>query len=286
MKVSLECFPCFVKQAVIAAKFGTADESLRTSVVQGVFEIIRRTDVTLSPAHATTLLHRRIRELLGGDPFKEIKAEYNRVAEGLYPRLSDLVEKSENPLATAARLAIAGNIIDFGIATSFDISATIEKALAEPLAVDDFLSFSDAARRHGEVFYLLDNAGEIVFDRLLIRVLQNRGIRVVAVVKGEPVLNDATRQDAVDTGLDTLCEVIDNGSDCVGTILELTSPDFRRRFDEAVFIISKGQGNFETLGRVNQQAAGKDLYFFFQSKCDVLSSHLGVPTGAMLLKKG
>lgn len=285
MKVHLDCFPCFLKQAVIAVRLGTKNEALQAEVLKSVTDEIKATDMSKPPAHSTTFLHRKIRLMLGKDPFGEIKAEYNQLALLLYPALKKLVDNSADPLLTAARLAIAGNIIDFGIFTSVDISGTVERALNSSLAVDRYEEFKAAVEREPEILYLLDNAGEIVFDRLLIEVLTGMGKKVKAVVKGSPVLNDAVRKDAVEVGLDSLCEVIDNGSDCIGTILDLTSADFNREFEKAGFVISKGQGNFECLNDCRHPGCeGKQIYYLLQCKCDVLSAELGLAKGSMLLE--
>jgi damage-control phosphatase, subfamily I len=280
MNAHLDCFPCFLRQSLIALRFGTKDESLQESVLKSVLEDIKTADTTKPPAYTTTFIHRRIRQMLGKDPFQEIKSEYNRKALDLYPSLKTSIEKSPDPLWTAARLAIAGNVIDFGIFTSIDIEGTIEKALHNALAGDDYHIFAKSVHTAEGMVYLLDNAGEIVFDRLFIETLVRYGKKIKAVVKGSPVINDATFEDAEESGLGEVCEVIDNGSDAVGTILEWTSPEFRKIFNDAQLVISKGQGNFETL-----QNTGKNIFYLFQSKCEVLSGELGLPTGSMLLKK-
>ena len=282
MKVHPDCLPCFLRQTVIALKQGTKekDARLHEKVLKGVLEEIERADLSRSPAHSTTFMHRLIREILGRDPFKKVKSDYNRIALKSYPRLSRFAAASRDPLLTAARLAIAGNIIDFGIFTAVDIDATVERALRGPIACDDFGDFKKAVRRARSVLYLTDNAGEIVFDRILIETLKAMGKKVTVAVKGEPVLNDATAEDAARVGITDICRVVDNGSDCVGTILPMTSPGFRRIYANAGLVISKGQGNFETL--LDEK---KRIFFLFQSKCEVVSRELGLPLKSMLLKK-
>lgn len=270
---------------MIAVRLGTKDETLQAEVLKGVMDEIKATDMSMPPAYSTTFLHRKIRQLLGRDPFKEIKSEYNQIALGLYPELKKKVEDSRDPLWTAARLAIAGNVIDFGIFTSVDIIGTIEKALHGPITIDEYKSFKNAVEKNSEILYLLDNAGEILFDRILIEVLMEMGKKVKAVVKGKAVLNDSTIEDAEEVGLANVCEVIDNGSDCIGTILEFTSPEFNKEFKSAGLIISKGQGNFETLYIREIMSGIGDIFFLFQSKCDVVSKELGLSKGSMLLMK-
>lgn len=279
MKVDLDCFPCFLRQSVIALRLGTKDESLQEAILKSILVDVQRADTSKPPAYVTTFIHRSIRQLLGKDPFKEIKSEYNRVALGLYPSLKTTIEKSPDTLWTATRLAIAGNVIDFGIFTSVDIEGAIRKALGGPLAIDDYGAFRDATSTTDKILYLADNAGEIVFDRLLIETLVFIGKKVTAAVKASPVINDATAEDAMEAGLTEVCEVIDNGSDAVGTILEWTSSRFQKAFKDAQLVITKGQGNFETL-----IGTEKKMFFLFQSKCDVVSRELGLPTGSMLLK--
>jgi len=280
MKTSIDCLPCFLKQTIIALRQLGRDESVHQKVFRDVLAIMQDADMSKPPAYTTTLIHRKIRDAVERDPFEKIKKEYNAIALSLYPGLRDRVKAAPDPLWAASRLAIAGNIIDFGIFTSIDINGSIDQSLRDEIAVDDYAFFREDLGTNDDILYLLDNAGEIVFDRLLIEELRKAGKHVTAVVKGSAVLNDVTYDDAVQVGLDAVCEVIDNGSDAIGTILPWTSPVFRERFEKTELIISKGQGNFETLF-----ATGKRTYFLFQSKCDVVSRELGLPACSMLFKK-
>ncbi len=284
MKTSLDCLPCFLKQTIIALRLSGASEELQKEVISAVSDEIKRTDFTRPPAWTTTFIHKRIRDILAMDPFERVKSEYNQKALSIYPDLKRLVSESPDPLWTAVRLAIAGNVIDFGISTTIDIEGTIKKAL-DGLSIDHFEAFRKGIYSSKSLLYLLDNAGEIVFDRLLIEVLKDMGIRVTAVVKGEPVLNDCTYRDAQEIHLDSVAEVIDNGSYAIGTIPELSSEHFRKILEESPIIISKGQGNFETLSTyLKERGTGsKKVFFLFQSKCEVVSRELGLPVGSMLL---
>ncbi|MDA8170654.1 MAG: ARMT1-like domain-containing protein [Nitrospiraceae bacterium] len=281
MKVHPDCFPCFFRQAVIALRLSRAEERFE-AVMKGIMPELLKADFSKSPAHATTFMHRRIREILATDPFKKVKSDYNRLAMEACVRFSEAVSSSDDPLFTASRLAIAGNIIDFGIFTSVDIGATVERALDGPIACDNYAAFRKEIEKAGGILYLLDNAGEIAFDRTLIELLVKMGKDVTAVVKGCPVLNDATMEDARETGLTDICRVVDNGSDCIGTILDMTSPGFRNIYEKAGLVISKGQGNFETL---MDEGKRKNIFFLFQSKCEVVSRELALPLKSMLLKR-
>jgi uncharacterized protein with ATP-grasp and redox domains len=282
MRIYPDCFPCFFRQATIAFDHLEIDEASQLRILKGVSEVVSSHDLSGSPAHITTHIHRLIRNEAGRDPFREIKVLYNDKALAMYGELKEVVDRSEDPLYTAARLAIAGNIIDFGIFRSIDIEGTIATALYNDLHIDDYKSLSNDLQEARSTLYLLDNAGEIVFDRLLIETLIDAGVKVTAVVKGSPVINDAVHEDAVQSGIQEICDVIDNGSDAVGTIMKWCDKDFTREFEDAELIVSKGQANFETLMYEEKE----NIYFLFQAKCDVVANHLGLEKGAMILSRG
>jgi uncharacterized protein with ATP-grasp and redox domains len=196
----------------------------------------------------------------------------------MYPELKQRIEASADPLETAVRLAIAGNIIDFGVNSEVQentVERTISESLVDKLDLKALQRFRTATATAKDILYLCDNAGEIVFDRLLIEQLPYE--KVTVVVKGSPVLNDATIEDAQIAGLTDMVDVIDNGSDAPGTILESCSETFRRRFEESDLLISKGQGNFESINNVR-----KNKFFLLRPKCSVLAEHLGCKIGSLV----
>ena len=280
MQTHADCFPCFLKQTIIALRQITDDRSVHERVIKEVLPLMAEADMTKPPAYTTTFIHRMIREQLGQDPFKAIKHAYNEIALGLIAGLRQRVRTSSDPLWTASRIAIAGNVIDFGIFSSIDIDGSVDRALQPEIAVDHIGRFREALDSTDTVLYLLDNTGEMVFDMLLIEELRAMGKEVKAVVKGAAVLNDATMEDARQIGLQDLCDVVHNGSDAVGTILQWTSPEFQETFSSAGLIVSKGQGNFETL-----LGSDRRIFFLFQSKCDVVSRDLNLLPGSMLLMR-
>ena len=278
-RVQPDCFPCFLRQVNISLAQTDLSRRERIDIIKQTLPEIESTDPETTPAHSTTILHRKIRSLLGFDPFHNIKQRYNRIALGLYPELKSLVRKSDDPLFTATRLAIAGNSIDFGIYSSVDIHSEIDRSLADQLSWDDYNLFKESLKSTNHLLYLLDNAGEIVFDKILIETLREMGIGVTAVVKGSPVINDATMADAHEIGLESIAKVITNGSDCIGTILKWCSKEFQKLYNSHSVILSKGQGNFETLC----EQTDRDIFFLFQAKCDIVAEFIGVKRGSMLL---
>ena len=246
-----------------------------------VMRAIRDMDMRQSPPVMGQRIHRIIREMTGNrDPYREVKDRFNRLALELYPALKARVNSSARPMEAAVRLAIAGNIIDSGANSELDedhVQAAVESAFTEPL-VGSLEELTDAVSTAERILYLADNAGEIVFDRLFIEQLPLE--KVTVAVRGAPVINDATLEDAEKAGLPDLVEVIENGSDAPGTILDDCSKEFRERFGDADVVIAKGQGNYETLSDVE-----KDIFFLLKVKCPVIAQDIGHNVGAVVLQR-
>lgn len=281
MKTTLDCIPCFVRQTLEAARFASDDVKLHERVLRELLRVVADSDLTLPPPVMGQQIHRTLRRLTGReDPYRSAKERFTRLAWHMLPELSAGLERAADPFRNAVQLAIAGNLIDLGVhggLTEEMVRATVAEALREPL-VGDLEGLRDAIGCAGSVLYLADNAGEIVLDRLLIEQLQ--GARVTVAVRGAPVINDATLADASAARLAEVAEVVSNGSDAPGTILEDCSRDFQRRFRAADLIIAKGQGNFETLS----EAEGP-IYFLLKVKCPVIAAHVGEPVGTQLLAR-
>ena len=279
MMTSLDCIPCIIRQAVQAARFVTSDAAVHERIVRDVLATAATMDLKQSPPVVGQKVHRMLREMTGmDDPYHAIKAHFNRVALEMLPALSVNVKAASDPLAMAVRYAIAGNVIDLGITndlTDNEVRRALDQVLSEPF-VGDWKEFRRAIADAKSILYLADNAGEIVFDRLLIEQLPPG--RVTLAVRGGAVLNDATMADAWTARLQEIAEVIDNGSDAPGTLLGDCSGPFLKRFTEADLIIAKGQGNFETL---SEEAA--NIFSLFQVKCPVVATHTGLPIGTHVL---
>lgn len=282
MKTFLECIPCFIRQALEAVKMATDDESVHEQMLRDVLRSTAKMDMQQSPPAMARRIHRRLRQLIENpDPYRADKQKHNQLAMPLYDEMKAAIQKAANPLETAVRLAIAGNIIDLGVTTAVSdekIHQTIQQCLTAPFDPAVVEQLRRDAEIAGKILYLADNAGEIVFDRLLIEHLPTEKITVA--VKGSPVINDATMEDAVAVGLTNIVPVIDNGADAPGTILEICSETFRSHFEQADFVIAKGQGNYETLSEVN-----KSTYFILKAKCSVIARDLNCPVGQMILLK-
>lgn len=224
-------------------------------------------------------MHRIVRdEISATDPYKEIKHASTQAALGLYPKLRQLVSGSKDPLDTAIRISIAGNIIDFGVSEHHhDLRETVEKVLNQKYEIDDGAALRLKLQSADHVLFLADNAGETVFDRILIEQLP---IPVIYAVKGAPTLNDATFEDALAAGVDSVAEIVDNGTDAPGTILSMCRPEFIDIYKAAPLVIAKGQANYESLSN-----AGSKIFCLLQIKCPVISKDIGAAVGGIVIRQ-
>jgi uncharacterized protein with ATP-grasp and redox domains len=280
MRTYFDCIPCFARQVLDSVRMITDDERLHEKVMREALKMASEMDLSQSPPAMAQKIHRFIRTITGvDDPYLEVKNRFNTLALRLYPNLRQQVETSIDPIETAVRLAIAGNIIDFGVNSAVEpsqVERTIAESLTDPLDSESLGVFKEVMSQAKDILYLGDNAGEIVFDRLLIEQLPCE--KITFVVKGGPILNDAVMEDAQVAGITDIVNVIDNGSDAPGTILDDCSDTFRRRFDQSDMVIAKGQGNYETLSDVD-----KKIFFLVRPKCNVLARHLGFEIGSLVL---
>jgi uncharacterized protein with ATP-grasp and redox domains len=275
----LDCYPCFLRQALDAARRAGVGDTQQRAVLDRVLEALQQVEPAATPPEIGDRVHRIVRQVAGnGDPYREAKAASTRQALALYPRLKALVREADDPLDVAVRLSIAGNIMDAARGQECDLWSTVERVLAQPFAADDGMAFREALAGAGKVLYLADNAGETVFDRVLIEALD---APVVYAVKGGPTLNDATREDALAAGVDRVAEIVSTGSDAPGTILDRCSEEFRKLYERAELIIAKGQANYETLSE-----AGSKVFCLLQTKCPVIARDVGVPVGSIVLRQG
>lgn len=277
MKTYLECIPCFMKQAYRTAKIATNDDKKVKEVLDSVGEMIKSISMENTPPETGNYIYKKIREVtLNHDPYHKIKRENIEEALELYPRLKHIVLWSDDPLLTAIRIAIAGNVIDLGVEKEFDIAQDLQTILKQQFAIFDYEVFKEHLHSAKSILYIGDNAGESVFDRILI---EQMGKPTTFVVREVPVINDCIIDDARASGLHEVAEVISSGSTAPATILSLCNTDFLEKFQRADLVISKGQGNYEGLSEV-----GRSVFFMLKAKCKVIANDLNVNENDIVLK--
>ena len=284
MKASFDCIPCIVKQTIDAVRIGVDDEKMQREAINNTLKYLQEADLDLSPPELGKNIYRIIRETTGiTDLYGEEKFRFNRFVLDNYNLLKKIVYLSDDPVYLAAKLSIAGNQFRFQKGNADvqlrDMLADIHKI---SFAIDDYSQFLDDILKTKNILYLADNAGEIVFDKLFIEVLKKfypeRGHEFTVVVRGAPIINDATMKDAEMIDLDDVASVIDNGDNAPATLLHQVSDHMRAIYDSAELVISKGQGNFESLNEED-----KKIYFLFSVKCPVISKELNAPEGGLIL---
>ena len=209
------------------------------------------------------------------DPFKAIKVQCTAQLMSRYVEFKKAIQQTDDPLYTALKYACIGNAIDLGANPDFDIEKDLEPLFIKDFDVCHYEKFKDTLDNASNILFIADNAGETVFDRLLIEQL-NRPVKYA--VRSRPIINDAVYEDAKNAGIDKVAEIITSGCDAPGTILELCSGKFMQEFKDADMIISKGQGNYETLSDQN-----RSIFFILKIKCPVIARDIDIPCESMIL---
>jgi uncharacterized protein with ATP-grasp and redox domains len=283
VKLNLDCIPCFQRQALQAVRFISDDERLHEQVLREVIKTLSELKWDSTPPEMAREVHKIVRGLTKEkDPYRKVKKESNDLVLKMYSELKRKVEDSKDPLRTAVRFAIAGNIIDYGALQEFNLKKTIKEVLKKKFAIDDYEKFKEDLKDAKSILFFTDNAGEIGLDKLLVETLlkEKRFEKIRFVVKGGPIINDATLEDAIYMGLGALPNVefltVSNGE--VGTGPKRSSQMVKEWIEEHDLVISKGQGNYEGLSEHN------GIFFLLMAKCPIIASDLGVDAKDIILR--
>ncbi|MBN1929539.1 MAG: DUF89 family protein [Chlorobiaceae bacterium] len=289
--IPAECYPCLFEQLLSLTKItGMEAEAGKALFAHSMRQLLESGGEGIAVQHLIRSATDEATRLTGRsadfDPYREIKQRSNDVALAFADEFRARIRDSGKPLEEAVRVAAAGNIIDFGAKRhgSLDVEHEVRTIGERQFGRFDFEPFSMRLASATRLLYICDNAGEIVFDRLFIEAIRrlHPQLDVICAVRERPVINDAVEDDALYAGLEEVATVISSGSVYPGTLLEEVSGEFRRLFDEADLIISKGQGNFETL----LDDADERLFFILRIKCDQMSKLSGIAKGELVLMQG
>lgn len=275
MESFVDCVHCYLKQAVTCMNAAGIAANRQYPILFELMDEIKVMDRKKTPAaNSTGILLKLYRLINNADPYLEAKQKSNLLVLELYPVLQDLLKGSNNRLYDALKISVSGNVIDLGINRSFDIDASLKHSLEVGFAKNDFARFKEKLARTDQLVIVGDNAGEIVFDKLLVEELSAMGKKVTYIVKGGPILNDATMEDAIQVGMDQVAAVVTTGSNHLGAPLMDISEEAKRILQQSDLIISKGQANFESLEH-EEMAKGK-VFFLLKIKCECV----GIAAGA------
>ena len=276
MKLTPDCVPCLMKRVLFQARLlenGCESEAVGAALRAYAKEYA----VGRNSAEVATEVHRSAYEVMGADPYIKIKLDADRIAEEYLDQVMGYVDSAEDRFSAAVRVAVIGNIMDFGVSLSSpeEFRAVFKKLLDQGIGSDDTARMKELLTDSKSVLYFFDNCGESQFDKLLIREIQRMGVRVVGVVRGERILNDVTMEDAERIGLDKILDrTVSTGTFAVGAVLSKAKDDMKEELDRADMMICKGMANYESL---SDQDAGMPKVFILRTKCGPVARSLGVP---------
>jgi hypothetical protein len=277
MKTYLKCIPCFVKQALRVGEMAFDKDEDIMKLMAKIGCRIKDIEMGQTPPEMGTMIYDELHKITGiADPYAKEKAAHINEAKRLYPLLKEKLSHAQDPLMLAIRIAIAGNVMDLGMDKQFNIEKDLEKILQQEFSICDYQEFKETLKNSKQILYLGDNSGESVFDKILIETLNKP---VTYVVRGKPIINDVTYEDAIASGLDEVAEIISSGTPAPATILRLCNKKFLERYNTATMIISKGQGNYEGLSETD-----KPVFFLLKAKCPVIANDIGVKEDDIVCK--
>lgn len=277
MDINLECIYCTIKKADSKYSRYEINEEKKLEFMKKVFHIISMAEIRDTSPYISAKISRIIKKEFNiTDSYYEIKKEFNNLLGSMEDEILSIIYGSEDKLLTALKYAMVGNFIDFGAMENVNkdkLKELIKNAADQVVDMDEYNKFKKELNYVNKIAYIADNAGEIVFDKIFIKIINEMypHIDINVIVRGKPVLNDATIMDAEETGLSSLARVTGNGTDIPGTQLNKINPESKKIIDNADLIISKGQGNFESLF-----GCGKNIYYIFLCKCDLFAKRFNM----------
>lgn len=284
MKIHTDCLACIENQAHRVCDILHVNASQRKDIIALAQQHIQHFDFNLTPPHnATPLYEAMARYLRVDDLYADIKRESSLMAEKFLPLCEEEIANSSEPLLSATKTAVAGNVIDLASVMMYDLKEELAKVYHTPFAINNFDALHQSLSVAKSVVYLADNAGEEIFDKVYIRTLKKLfpNLDVYYFVRGKPIINDLTCNDALASGMDEVATIVDSGVPTPGLTLEYMNENAKEIFEKAECIISKGMGNYECLG----DTQGYPIFFLFKVKCSVVARSVGAQLGDIVCKK-
>ncbi len=287
MKTSLDCMECNVKQLIKVSTFVNASSEKQVIASKRLFKMLSEVSFDKTNPEIMGETWKVLTDVYQDDnPYKEIKSFYNSLLLEVYNDIKEVIVKSEDKFTTALKIAVIGNIIDFGARHKFRKEEVLERIndyQSMSFALDDSSKLKENVLKAKTVLYIGDNCGEIVLDKLFIETIKSLNEEVIIYfgVRGGPILNDVTIDDFKEVSMGDVAKFVSSENAIPGTILKDSSKEFALLFEQADVVIAKGQGNFESLSDIKR----KNLYLLLMSKCDYVSNIIGVNTMDFVLKE-
>jgi uncharacterized protein with ATP-grasp and redox domains len=289
MKIKTQCVPCLIKRIIFEAEQSTKNEKLKTTVIRNACEVLSKLyDPSKCSADIATKIHKMVYETLNdSDPYKDLKNQSNQIALSLVTRVKEMIKKSSDPLWTSMLCAIVGNSMDFGIEGGSShpdmLNETFQNLVDDGIKYDDSKSLKELIRKAKTILLFTDNCGEIVFDKILCEELKkfNPKMNLILVVKGKPVLSDATKEDTDKLNFHNVVdEILDTGCFAVGVNFSKIPKKLREKLSSADLIICKGMANYESFSETDY----KPIAYLLRSKCDAIATSMKVPININVIK--
>ncbi|NLJ80184.1 MAG: DUF89 family protein [Firmicutes bacterium] len=288
MRIQLDCIHCTLRQVLEAARYASSDPAVHKEIILKSLDLLANYDFSETPPTLGRAINRLVSEYTNNeDPYREIKAQSIQMALEVYPELQKFVKEQDDPLRAAVHISAIGNLIDAGAYADlhlFDLRSRLKGELKKEFALLDLEELRRDLKTARTILILGDNAGETVLDRILINEIKNSGENKPQIyygVRSAPVINDATWEDAVASGLDQETTIVETGSTTAGFIEAEADSEFLKLYSQADLVISKGQGNYETLSESDQRT----IYFILIAKCRAAADDIGVGLGDYVLLK-
>lgn len=276
MKMRYDCLPCLFRQTLESARMVTNNQEIIKDILKkysGMLPELIDSDDTAPMISAEMQAY--IKNISGvKDPYAEVKEKNLKSAIKLLPLVKKEIIEADDLLLAALLMSAMGNSIDAGVSLNINIQANIESALADSFAHSDYDQFLKELQRADELLFIADNTGEAVFDRLLLEKLKEYDLKITYAVRESAILNDITYEGAKELAIDDYAEIIKSGSKAPGMIMDSASDEFLKHYQNADLVISKGQGNLESLYGIES-----DIYFLLKAKCEVIAEMLDVDKG-------
>lgn len=279
MKIQTECVPCLLKRIIFETEQSTKGPEVRTRVIKNACEVLSKYyDPNECSATIATKVHRIAYETLGDkDPYRDLKSLSNKVAQSLVPRVEELMKESDDPLRTSMICSIVGNTMDFGIEGSSDhpeaLRDTFEETVAEGLGYDDTSKVEELLKKSKHVMLFADNCGEIVFDKILCQELKkfNPKMSITLVVRGEPIISDATMKDAEELKFrEVVDEILTTGCFAIGVDFKKLPSSLKRALKQTDLIICKGMANYEAFSETDYHPVA----YLLRTKCTAIAKSM------------
>ncbi|MCK5282117.1 MAG: DUF89 family protein [Nanoarchaeota archaeon] len=281
MKTYLECIPCFLNQALKVMDLHSVDYKTKEKVMRQIMIKLPKINLNCKPPEFALLVYKTIENITGNsDLYKKIKKKDNLEAIGLLPEIKEIMKSSADTLKDTINVAISGNVMDFAVNHDYNILKTIKKSISSGFVIDDYKKLKKDIQKAKSIVYIADNAGEIVFDRLLIEEIRKiSDANITFLVRARPIINDATLEDARMVGLHKMANIRLETIKTIFPIINNSSKGFVNFLKKADLIISKGQANYECLSEMNL-----NIYFLLIAKCPVIARNIGVQKGSFICK--